>query len=347
MQNRSTSRRLNQIESLEDRRLMAGPKVVSLIADNRGEVQINLDQSVQGVARGSAQIITAGPDNRFNTADDVNTNASVSYNDSARRINIKGNLPANRSYRIFLNSTRITNSANERLDGEFRGTFPTGNNVAGGSLNVQSNADTRSTPTVRMSTVLGTVELRLRRDIAPNTAANFLSYANSGRYDNTIFHRAATDFVIQGGALQVTGSGTTSADVVATERDPGIADERNANSLRNVLGTMSFAKSSAPNSATNQFFINLGDNASPPARLDDQGFTPFAEVTSGLSVIEAINQRPVADLQSQIGVVGSSTGALPDEVPVNNAQQALSGLNPNRDLMIIRRIAVRNRLARY
>jgi len=335
--NRNTSR----IEPLEERRLMAAPKVVSLIADNRGEVMINLNQEVRGVARGSAQIITAGPDNRFNTSDDININAPVSYSAASKRINIKGTIAANQQYRIFLNATKITNAGNERLDGEYRGTFATGNNFAGGSLNVVSTADTRSTPTVRVATVAGNAVLRLRRDLEPITTANFLAYANSGRYDNVFFTRSENNpspFVIQGGSLKITGSGTTASDVIATTRDSPIGDERDGNSLNNVLGTLSFAKG-GPNSVTNQFFVNLADNSF----LDSQGFTPFAQVTSGLSVFQAINQKPVADLGTQIGTVASSSATGVGNAPVNNTGQA-ANLNPFRDLQFIRRIAVQNRI---
>jgi hypothetical protein len=72
-----------------------------------------------------------------------------------------------------------------------------------------------------------------------------------------------------------------------------------------------------------------------------------SKVTSGLSVFQAINQRPVADLTSQIGVVASSSATGVGNAPVNNTAQAEAGLNPNRDLMIIRRVAVRNRIAAY
>ncbi len=336
---------VSAVDRLEDRRLFAGgiPRVTQVIADNRGEVLITVDESIRGVARSSVQILFAGADGRFNTGDDVNANVPVSYNDSTRRINIRGNIPANRSYRIFLNASRITSVATgARLDGENTGTQTSGNGFAGGNFIAVSRANTSSTPTVRMSTTLGTAILRLRRDLEPITTANFLSYANSRRYDNIFFTRSENSpspFVIQGGSLQITGSGTSASDVVATTRDVPIGDERDGNSLSNVISTLSFAKG-GPNSVTNQFFVNLADNSF----LDGQGFTPFAEVTSGLSIFQQINQQPLADLNSQIGTVAGTTATGVGNAPVQNTAQAQASLNPVRDFTVIRRVAVQNRV---
>jgi peptidyl-prolyl cis-trans isomerase A (cyclophilin A) len=119
----------------------------------------------------------------------------------------------------------------------------------------------------------------------PATVANFLAYVNSGAYNNVVIHRSVSGFVVQGGGFTFPGSlPVTLANV--TER----AAVTNEPLLSNVRGTIAMAKlSGSVNSATSQWFINMGNNS---ANLDVQngGFTAFGEVTSGgMSVLDAIN----------------------------------------------------------
>jgi cyclophilin family peptidyl-prolyl cis-trans isomerase len=197
-------------------------------------------------------------------------------------------------------------------------------------------------PLARLSTTDGTITVRLRKDIAPKTVANFLSYANSGRYDDIFWTRSDVNqnnepFVIQGGSLQVTGAGTAASDVKATTQDAMLADE-NPGGISNTIGTLAFAKGGA-NTATNQFFINLNDNSFLDPASNGGGFTVFAQVTTGLSAAQATQQHQKADLTSQIGTVASSSNTGVTDVPVQDATQAQT-LNPRRDLIIVRRIAV-------
>jgi peptidyl-prolyl cis-trans isomerase A (cyclophilin A) len=119
----------------------------------------------------------------------------------------------------------------------------------------------------------------------PATVANFLAYVNSGAYNNVVIHRSVKDFVVQGGGFTFPGTLPVSLANV-TER----AAVTNEPLLSNVRGTIAMAKLSGnANSATSQWFINMGNNS---ANLDVQngGFTVFGEVTSGgMAVLDAIN----------------------------------------------------------
>jgi peptidyl-prolyl cis-trans isomerase A (cyclophilin A) len=134
---------------------------------------------------------------------------------------------------------------------------------------------------VIISTSLGDIEIKLRDDVAPQTVANFLTYVNEGAYDNTFIHRSMPGFVIQGGGFKYVDD-----TVVAIDSNPPVINEPN---LSNIRGTVAMAKFGGdPNSATNEWFINLADNSS---NLDGQngGFTVFGEVVGdGMQVADAI-----------------------------------------------------------
>jgi cyclophilin family peptidyl-prolyl cis-trans isomerase len=167
------------------------------------------------------------------------------------------------------------------------------------------------------------------------------------------FTRSVAGFVVQGGALQITGSGTTASDVEGNTATD--FPEELPRVLSNLRGTLSFARGGG-GLASNQFFFNLGNNDATSAfnNLDidtdvpnDSVFTPFAEVADagGLAVMDAIAAKPAANLDSQIGTLGSQFGAGTNAVPVNDQAQAEAGLNPNRDLIVVRRVAARMKLA--
>ena len=137
-------------------------------------------------------------------------------------------------------------------------------------------------PQVTMVTSLGTVVFDLNPNAAPNTVQNFLQYVNSGFYSNSIFHRVIPGFVVQAGGFK---SGMNQV----TSTYPAIALET-PNGLSNTLGTLAMARTSDPNSATSQFFVNLADNSSS---LDYQnssnpGYAVFWYVSSGVDVINKI-----------------------------------------------------------
>ena len=138
---------------------------------------------------------------------------------------------------------------------------------------------------VRFDTVMGDFEVQLYDSAAPVTVANFLNYVNSGRYGDSFFHRLSTGFVLQGGGFTYDGPSDTlyvveTFDPIINEFDPGRS---------NLRGTLAMAKLGGdPDSATSQFFINLGDNSE---NLDNQngGFTVFGEVVgNGMDVVDEL-----------------------------------------------------------
>lgn len=139
-----------------------------------------------------------------------------------------------------------------------------------------------SATTVQFQTVLGDFEVNLFDKTTPKTVANFLAYVNANAYQNTIIHRSASKFVVQGGGYKYTGE----LPLVAIPQNAAVENEPVYSNLR---GTIAMAKlSSGVNSATNQWFFNLSNNAS---NLDKQngGFTAFGQVMgNGMDVVDAI-----------------------------------------------------------
>ncbi len=140
---------------------------------------------------------------------------------------------------------------------------------------------------VRMETTFGNIDLRLTDDITPITVNNFLNYVNSKRYNKTIWHRNS-GAVIQGGGYAYPG-------FIDVRKDAPIVNEFQSGITTNIRGTIGMAKTSDPNSATSEFFINLSDNSSSfdnPA--NSGGFTTFGTVTSDtLATVDAISAVPV------------------------------------------------------
>jgi cyclophilin family peptidyl-prolyl cis-trans isomerase len=141
---------------------------------------------------------------------------------------------------------------------------------------------------------LGNFEVNLYDQSTPATVANFLAYVNENSYTNTVLHRGVNGFVVQGGGF--TYQGTPQLGNVAQK--PAVVNEPK---FSNVRGTIAMAKLSGnANSATNQWFINVGNNS---ANLDAQngGFTVFGQVTgNGMDVIDALNALPKFAFQSPI-----------------------------------------------
>ena len=117
---------------------------------------------------------------------------------------------------------------------------------------------TTSTPVVVLDTSMGNITIELDKEKAPITAENFLKYVDSGFYDNLIFHRVISSFMIQGGGFDEKLS-------EKTEGQRGTIKNESGNGLSNVRGTIAMARTTDPNSAQNQFFINVEDNK----RLDN------------------------------------------------------------------------------
>ena len=133
---------------------------------------------------------------------------------------------------------------------------------------------------VTIETSKGNIELELDAAKAPTTVANFVSYVKKGHYDGLIFHRVIPGFMIQGGGF--------TPDMQQKAVDAPIKIE-SKNGLKNVRGSIAMARTSDPNSATSQFFINVKDNANLDyPSFDGFGYTVFGMTTKGLDVVDAI-----------------------------------------------------------
>jgi peptidyl-prolyl cis-trans isomerase A (cyclophilin A) len=165
-------------------------------------------------------------------------------------------------------------------------------------------------PKVEFKTNMGNFVVELNETKAPKTSANFLDYVKSGFYNGTIFHRVIDGFMIQGGGFtQDLKQKSTNAPVVSEAQ----------NGLKNDVYTIAMARTSDPDSATAQFFINVKNNTSlnyPNAM--GNGYTVFGKVISGTDTIDAIRKVPtmmasvpgagrMADVPSKPVIIESAT----------------------------------------
>jgi cyclophilin family peptidyl-prolyl cis-trans isomerase len=157
-------------------------------------------------------------------------------------------------------------------------------------------------PQVDIDTSAGKIRIELYPDAAPKTVANFLDYVKAKHYDGTQFHRVIGGFMIQGGGF--------TADFKQKPTKPPIpieAEQSSKAGLLNVPGTLAMARTSEPNSATAQFFINVADNKSLNFREPTQqgyGYTVFGKVVSGMDVVDKIAKAPTG-----------AGGPFPKDVP--------------------------------
>ena len=138
------------------------------------------------------------------------------------------------------------------------------------------------TKTVELTTSAGTVRLELDDAKAPATTANFLQYVNDGHYNGTVFHRVIKGFMIQGGGFE--------PGLRQKSTRPPIQNEAN-NGLKNDHYTVAMARTSAPHSASAQFFINTTDNAFLNFKSETPqgwGYAVFGKVVAGTEVVDAI-----------------------------------------------------------
>ncbi len=138
-------------------------------------------------------------------------------------------------------------------------------------------------PVVRMETSMGDIVLRLDSRKAPATVENFLRYARAGFYDGTIFHRVIKGFMIQGGGM--------TPDLKEKRAQAPVKNE-GKNGLRNQRYTIAMARTSDPDSATSQFFINTKDNRFLDAdrSRDGAGYAVFGRVIQGQQVVDKIEK---------------------------------------------------------
>jgi len=139
-------------------------------------------------------------------------------------------------------------------------------------------------PKVKITTSYGEIVIELDKENAPITTENFLSYVESGFYNETIFHRVISGFMIQGGGY------LTDMTPKDEKLDP-IQNEAN-NGLKNNRGTIAMARTANPHSASSQFFINHADNAFLNFRTNQVdegwGYAVFGQVIEGMEVVDKI-----------------------------------------------------------
>lgn len=137
--------------------------------------------------------------------------------------------------------------------------------------------------TVKLHTNFGPITLELDDKNTPKTTKNFINYVETGFYNDTIFHRVIDGFVIQGGGMTLNMQEKPNNSPIKNEAKNG---------LSNKTGTIAMARTSDPDSATSQFFINLKDNAFLDFRsetIDGYGYCAFGQVTEGMDIVEKIS----------------------------------------------------------
>jgi cyclophilin family peptidyl-prolyl cis-trans isomerase len=146
-----------------------------------------------------------------------------------------------------------------------------------------SNLLAQGNPTAIIRTSLGDIHLELLADKAPGSVENFISYAKSGAYDGTIFHRVIPNFMIQGGGFTPDMEKKATREPIPNEAGNGVSNDR---------GTVAMARTNNPHSATSQFFINTQDNPNLnyTGETDSRawGYAVFGRVTGGMNVVDEI-----------------------------------------------------------
>lgn len=158
-----------------------------------------------------------------------------------------------------------------------------------GMLAMSASASAADKPVVIISTSMGDITVELEPEKAPKTVENFLKYVDKDFYAGTVFHRVIPSFMIQGGGM--------TADMKEKDTDAPVKNESpifNKNAMSNLRGTIAMARTSDPNSATSQFFINLFDKNKGLDTYDNAGYTAFGTVIGGMDVVDKIAQVETA-----------------------------------------------------
>lgn len=150
-----------------------------------------------------------------------------------------------------------------------------------GMVAATGEAARAANPKVAIETSMGTIKVELDAEKAPVTVKNFLDYVDAKHYDGLVFHRVIPTFMIQGGGME-----------------PGMKEKKTrapikneaGNGLSNTRGTLAMARTSDPDSATSQFFINVADNTFLDRKeaRDGVGYAVFGRVTEGMDVVDKI-----------------------------------------------------------
>ena len=162
----------------------------------------------------------------------------------------------------------------------------------------EKSAVTTTAPKVKLHTSLGDIVIQLNSEKAPVTTANFISYVKDGFYNGTIFHRIIKNFMAQGGGFTEGWEQKKTKAPIANEADNGLTNNR---------GTIAMARTSDPQSATAQFFINYVDNGFlnfTSKTPQGYGYAVFGEVVEGMDVVDKMATVPTG-----------RGGPMPTDVP--------------------------------
>ena len=154
------------------------------------------------------------------------------------------------------------------------------------TLSVLSSSALAENPIVKLETSEGDITVVLFADKSPKTVENFLAHVDEGFYENPIFHRIIDNFMVQGGGFDV--------DLKQKKTERKVINE-SKNRLHNNRGTLAMARTSDPDSAGSQFFINQRNNP----RLDwtpfKPGYTVFGEVITGMRIVDFMASTPTGN----------------------------------------------------
>jgi cyclophilin family peptidyl-prolyl cis-trans isomerase len=144
--------------------------------------------------------------------------------------------------------------------------------------------DKKKNPVVVMETSKGTIKIELFKDKAPKTVENFLEYVKDKHYDGTVYHRVIEKFMIQGGGFKPGFKRQKTKDPIKNEASNGLSNKR---------GTIAMARTGDPDSATDQFYINVVDNSQGLDKENDPngvGYCVFGKVIEGMDVVDKIKK---------------------------------------------------------
>lgn len=190
---------------------------------------------------------------------------------------------------------------------------------ANSALPTLSALENQNNAVIRIETTLGDIDIELFSSQAPITVANFLTYVNSGRFAETFFHRDAqngssaaagqplptgSNFVLQGGGYKFGPDSTGTNRLTQITTESSIVLENTGRS--NLTRTLSMARTSSPNSATSQFFINMADNTFLDPSGSSDGYAVFGRVVQGWDVVTAINGLTRYNLTNNAGFIPAS-----------------------------------------
>lgn len=219
----------------------------------------------------------------------LRTISGIPLVEGARTVNMTANYTGGYSVTRPLVLRIIRAPAPPEVTGEFSPVVV----AAGASSTVSASArfsDPDSPAARRVTTSKGNFNIILYSDATPLTVANFLQYADGGRYHQSFFHRSVADFIIQGGGYRYD-------DASGFRKVQALAAVRNEAGISNVTGTVAMAKVAGnPDSATSEFFVNVDDANAPNLDNQNGGFTVFGRIAGeGMNIVNQINALPSDD----------------------------------------------------